>query len=102
MEENREVCLGVVAAMWDALDILQNRPDEAVEVVKSERFPDLDQAIFDAGWEYALPTYAETTPITTEEMFQRSLDLVNSTRETPAVVEFGDVYDLTVPEEAQP
>ncbi len=102
LEENREICLGVVAALWDALDILQNRPDEAVELVKSERFPDLDQAIFDAGWEYALPTYAETTPITTEEMYQRSLDLVNTSRESPAVVEFGDVYDLTVPEEAQP
>ena len=30
-----------------------------------------------------MEAYAEGTPITTEEMFQRQLDLVNNTRETP-------------------
>jgi NitT/TauT family transport system substrate-binding protein len=102
LEGSRETTVGIVAALWDALGVIKDSPDEAKEPVKSDSFPDLDQAVYDEGWDLSVEAYAECTPITTEEMFQRQLDLVNSTRETPMELAMSDIYDLTVPEDAQP
>jgi NitT/TauT family transport system substrate-binding protein len=102
LEENRETCLGVVAALWDALNMLHDSPDEAKQPVKDDSFPDLDQAVYDEGWALSVEAYADGTPITTEEMFQRQLDLVNGVREEPMELEMSEIYDLTVAEESQP
>ena len=58
LEENRETAVGVVAALWDALDDSdRTRPDEAKEPVKSDSFPDLDQAVYDQSFDALLPGF---------------------------------------------
>jgi NitT/TauT family transport system substrate-binding protein len=103
LEENRETAVRLMEAYWLAMRDLQNPTDELKEAVRGlEGFQDLAPEAFDAGWELSVPVYAGMTPVTTEEMFENQLELVNFERESPVEATFEDLYDVGPAEEAQP
>jgi NitT/TauT family transport system substrate-binding protein len=103
LKENPETAKRLMEAYWLALEDLQNPTDELKEKIKNlEGFADLNPEAFDAGWELSVPIYAGHTPVTTQEMFENQLDLVNFERESPVDISFDDIYDLSAAEEAQP
>jgi NitT/TauT family transport system substrate-binding protein len=103
LEENPEAAERFMRATWLALEALQNPSDELKEAVRGyEAFQDLNPEAFDAGWELSVPVYEGHTPLTTEEMFENALELVNFEARTPIDIKFEDIYDLTAAEAAQP
>jgi NitT/TauT family transport system substrate-binding protein len=103
LKENPEVAKRVMEALWLAHQDLQNPTQELKDAVKAlPDFKDVNQDAFDAGWELAIDAYQGVTPLTTQEMFDKAVFLVNSDRKTPVKLGFEDIYDLSAAEAAQP
>lgn len=103
LKENPEVAKRVMKALWLAHQDLQDPTEELKDAVKAlPDFKDLNQDAFDAGWELAITAYQGVTPLTTQEMFDNALFLVNYDRDTPVRFGFKDIYDLSAAEAAQP
>jgi len=103
LEENPETAEKLMRAYWLALEDLQNPTDELKEAIRNlEGFKDLNPKGFDLGWELSVPVYKGATPVTTQEMFENQLDLVNYESDDPIDISFDDIYDVSAAEEAQP
>jgi NitT/TauT family transport system substrate-binding protein len=104
LEENPEAAKRLLQAYWLALADLQNPTPELKEKVKNlEGFKDLNPEGFDLGWDLSIPVYKDHTPVTTEEMFQNQVELVNFERkEAPVSFKMADLYDLKAAEESKP
>ena len=103
MQENPEAARRVMQAVWLAHQELQNPTPELRDAVKAlPAFTDLSDATFDAGWELAIDAYAGANPLTTQQMFDNELYLVNFNRPAPVTIAFTDLYDLSAAEAAKP
>jgi sulfonate transport system substrate-binding protein len=89
--------------VWLAHQELQNPTPELRDAVKKlPAFTDLNDAAFDAGWELAIDAYAGANPLTTQQMFDNELYLVNFNRPASVTIAFTDLYDLSAAEAAKP
>jgi NitT/TauT family transport system substrate-binding protein len=103
LEDNPEAAEKLMRAYWLALEDLQNPTDELKEKVRNlEGFSDLNPEGFDQGWELSVPVYKDASPVTTQEMFENQVDLVNFENDTPVDMSFDDIYDVGPAEKAQP
>jgi NitT/TauT family transport system substrate-binding protein len=103
LQQNPEAARRVMQAVWLAHRDLQNPTDELKDAVKAlPEFAKIDQGAFDAGWELAVGAYKDATPVTTQQMFDNSVKLVNDGRDTPLTFGFSDIYDLSAAKVAQP
>jgi len=103
LDENPEAAKRLMQAYYLALADLQNPTDELKEKVRSlAGFKDLNPKAFDEGWDLSIPIYQGATPVTTQEMFDNQLALVNTENDTPVDLSFDDIYDLSAAKEAQP
>ncbi|KPM54405.1 nitrate ABC transporter substrate-binding protein [Frankia sp. R43] len=103
LESHREEATRVMQALWLAQRDLQNPSDELREEVRAlPEFRELNEDAFDAGWELAVGAYKGATPLTTEEMFEHQVELVNYNRDSPITFGFDDIYDLSAAEAARP
>jgi len=101
--ENPETAQKLMRAYWLALQDLQNPTDELKEKVRNlEGFKDLNSQAFDEGWELSIPVYKGAMPVTTQEMFENQLELVNYENQTPVDISFNDIYDVGPAEKARP
>ncbi|WP_195759789.1 ABC transporter substrate-binding protein [Paracoccus sp. S-4012] len=74
VEENPERVAAVQAAYADAIDRLIDDPEASSAAIKAEFFPDMDQALWDDGYEQAQLAFLRGGA-TTEALWQRLLDL---------------------------
>jgi NitT/TauT family transport system substrate-binding protein len=89
-------------AVWLAHQDLQNPTDELRDAVRElPAFANLDEAAFDAGGRLAVASYQGATPLTTQEMFDNEVFLVNYNRDSPIRFGFGDIYNLSAAEAAK-
>lgn len=103
LDDNPEAAQRIMEAVWLAYADLQNPTDELRQSIQDlEGFQDLNPEGFDLGWELSVQAYQGGSPLTTQEMFDNQLDLVNFERETPVDIAFDDLYDLGPAEAAQP
>jgi len=103
VDKNNDTAVKLMKAYWLALADLQNPTAELKEKVKNlAGFKDLNPKAFDDGWDLSIPVYKDATPVTTEEMFENQLDLVNTENDKPVELSFDDIYDLGPAKEAQP
>lgn len=103
LRQNPDAARRVMQAVWLAHQELQNPTPELRDAVKKlPAFTDLSDAAFDAGWELAIDAYAGATPLTTKEMFDNELYLVNFNRPDPVTITFEDLYDLSAANAAKP
>jgi sulfonate transport system substrate-binding protein len=103
LQENPEAARRVMRAVWLAHQELQNPTPELRDAVKKlPAFTDLNDAAFDAGWELAIDAYAGANPLTTQQMFDNELYLVNFNRPASVTIAFTDLYDLSAAEAAKP
>jgi len=80
VEENPERVAAVQAAYSDAIDRLIDDPEASSAAIKAEFFPDMDQALWDDGYEQATNAFLRGGA-TTEVLWQRLLDLQTTTSE---------------------
>ncbi|MCK9903921.1 ABC transporter substrate-binding protein [Frankia sp. Cpl3] len=103
LEQNPEIAKRVMQAMWLAHRDLQNPTDELRDKVRAlPEFSNLNETAFNEGWEFAVGAYKGATPLTTQEMFDNQVRIVNLTRDSPISFGFDDIYDLSAAEAAQP
>ncbi|WP_230205253.1 ABC transporter substrate-binding protein [Parafrankia elaeagni] len=103
LEQNPEIAKRVMQAVWLADRDLQNPTDELRDKVRGlSQFANLNEAAFNEGWESAVVAYKDATPLTTQEMFDNEVRLINLNRESPISFSFDDIYDLSAAEAAQP
>ena len=73
-----EAAVKLMKAYWLAMKDLQNPANELKEKIKNlEGFRNLNPKGFDLGWEASIPIYKDWTPVPTQEMFAKQLNLVN-------------------------
>jgi NitT/TauT family transport system substrate-binding protein len=103
LKQNPDAARRVMQAVWLAHQELRNPTAELRDAVKKlPAFTDLSDAAFDAGWELAIDAYRGATPLTTQEMFDNELYLVNFNRPDPVTIAFDDLYDLSAAKAAKP
>lgn len=88
-EKKPEEMLRFARAISKAIKLTQDKPEEAKRLVRS-RFPNIDQAIFDAAWETckgALPT----SPVVTEVQLVNTLKWLNYTAEKPMLAPYDKI-----------
>lgn len=103
LQENPEAAKRMMQAMWLAQRDLQNPTPELKEKIKAlPEFRELEPAAFDAGWELSIEAYRGATPLTTQQMFDNEVRLVNLGRGAPVSFTFADIYDLGPAEAARP
>jgi NitT/TauT family transport system substrate-binding protein len=103
LEKNPEAAEKLMQALWLAYQDLQNPSAELKEKVRNlEGFKDLNPKGFDLGWELSLGAYQGGSPLTTQEMFDNQVDLVNYGRETPVTFTFEELYDLAPVQAGKP
>jgi sulfonate transport system substrate-binding protein len=85
----------LLRAYWLAQVDLQNPTPELKEKIKNlPAFKNLNPKGFDLGWDASIPIYKGWTPVPTQEMFTKQLDLVNLDAATKIDFKFADLYDL--------
>ncbi|MFC5833949.1 ABC transporter substrate-binding protein [Nonomuraea insulae] len=103
LAEHPDTAKRVMQAVWLAHRDLQNPTGELRDAVrKLPEFADMNKAAFDKGWALAVGAYKGVTPLTTRQMFDNELKLVNYNRDAPMRIDFDDVYDLSAAKAAQP
>lgn len=103
LREHSEAARRLMQAVWLAHRDLQNPTQELRDKIKAlPEFRELDPAAFDAGWELSISAYAGATPVTTKQMFDNAVHLVNLNRATPVTFTFTDIYDLGPAQAARP
>jgi len=95
LEKNPEAAKRLTKALWLAYQDLQNPTNELREKIRNlEGFKGFNPKGFDLGWELSLGAYKNGTPLTTQEMFDHQVALVNYGRDKPIDVKFSELYDL--------
>jgi NitT/TauT family transport system substrate-binding protein len=103
LRKNPEAARRLMQAVWLAHRDLQNPTQELRDKIKAlPEFRELDPAAFDAGWELSISAYAGATPVTTKQMFDNAVHLVNLGRGKPVTFTFEDIYDLGPAKAARP
>lgn len=103
LEQNPEIAKRVMQAVWLADRDLHNPTDELRDKVRGlPQFANLNETAFNAGWEVAVGAYKDASPLTTQEMFDNQVRLVNLNRDSPLTFGFDDIYDLSAAKAAQP
>lgn len=93
--ENPETAKRVMRTVWPAYEDLQNPTEESREAVrKLSAFADLDKG--------AIAPCQGATRLTTQQMSDNELHLVNYDRPSPIQFGFAELYDLSAAEEARP
>ena len=95
--DEREAIKALIKGVADALDFLHEDPDGGKECMQ-EQFPDLDQATFDAAYEFTIESLPES-PLITEDIYQSLLDFAEESG-APIDVSYEDAVNLEVVEEA--
>lgn len=99
--EHPEAIEAILRAMWRAAEDFQNDPDAVAQVLKENWYQDMDEDLFQASFEMALPTFTAGL-IPSEDGLARSVAVVNAGAEVPIDVSFDQIYDTTAVEATQP
>jgi NitT/TauT family transport system substrate-binding protein len=103
LDKNPEAAKRLMQALWLAYADLQNPTDDLKNKIKNlEGFKGLNPKGFDLGWDLSLGAYKNGTPLTTQEMFDNQVELVNYGRDKPITFGFTDLYDLGPVEASKP
>lgn len=95
LDKNPELVKKFVAAMVKSRDDAKNMTDEKAAALKKASFPDLSDAAFKAGLDAILPAFS-TSLVPTEKQAQSLLKVFNKTQEKPLVLDFQDIFDVSV------
>lgn len=74
VEQNPDVAKRIHAAYADANARLRDRPEESAELIRAKYFPDLEAALWNDGYEQALPTFIQGANVDADS-WQRFLDI---------------------------
>lgn len=97
---NPNTTTAFLRAVWNAIDLIESDPSAAAEATK-EAFPDVEQEVFDQA--FADVTFAFLDGILpTQEGFEKTLDALNISLESPVELTFEEVYDPSFAEAARP
>lgn len=87
----------LVKGIADALDLMRENPDQGKPCMR-EQFPDLDQATFDAAYEFTVQNVPES-PLVTEEVFQALVDFSEASG-NPIGVSYEDAVAVEIVQKA--
>lgn len=100
IEKNHEAVERFAKAQWCGWQALEDDPDAAIAAVKARYFPDIDQALYDAGVELVMPAFEGLIP--DPAGFETLLGIYNSAQDKPLTLTFDQVYDKTIAEATKP
>lgn len=95
--DEREAIKALVKGIADTLDLLREDPDAGRECMQ-EQFPDLDDATFEASYEFSVQSLPES-PLITEDIYQSLLDFAEESG-APIEVSYEDAVNVEIVEEA--
>lgn len=101
IDENPETIEAFIRAIWRAIDLLDNDPDQAATVLKDEWFPDLDQETYDVAFDSMRQVFLDGLE-PTEEDFERTKALIESQVERELPVTFEDIFVTELVQQARP
>jgi NitT/TauT family transport system substrate-binding protein len=81
-----------VAALYDAMKLMQHDPQRAGSILKQEVFPQLDQKTFDLAFRDFSKAFA-TTPRITGEQFSKTLEYASFVKGKEIKFKMEDLYD---------
>lgn len=97
IEDDPEPVKALVKGIADSLDLLREDPDAGRECMR-EQFPDLDEATFDASYEFSVASLPES-PLITEDIYESLLDFAEASG-TPIDVSYEDAVNVDIVQEA--
>ncbi|SCD43124.1 NitT/TauT family transport system substrate-binding protein [Streptomyces sp. BpilaLS-43] len=103
LKANPEAAERFMKALWLAHRDLQTPTAELRDAVyELPEFTDLNRKAFESGWDMTVQAYKGATPLTTEAMFEKQVELVDAERPSPLRIAYEDVYDLRPARAARP
>ena len=90
MDKKPEVFTGATRAVWRALKLIHDQPEDAKSVAKQALFQDVDNDVYDTAWKINLPSFP-ADPRITEQQVQLTLDFKQRVTGAPSSVTFDQI-----------
>lgn len=97
IEDDPETVKALIKGIADTLDLLNEDPDAGKECMR-EQFPDLEEATFEAAYEFSVQSLPES-PLITEDIYQSLLDFAEESGK-PIEVSYEEAVNAAIVEEA--